>query len=374
MDQSIRLFMTVDALGDGWRQTLGLVRRLAGEDIETMLFVLGPALDSEQAADAQAVPGLRLLETGLPLVRHAEAPEVIEEIARAVARSANVVGVDVVHVHDPALAASGRFQAPVLANCKGGVGTWWTAAHPASVVGDLPWRRHFERCGYHAAEALVAPTVAAAKNAARSYGLSRSPYVVHPGDDFEPRSATAYKAENFVLTAGDLWDSGNNLAALNRAAARLSIPVMAAGPVDGPDGESAEHGYLWTLGELGHGDLTRWLNSAPVFVSSARHLPSGGGILAAARAGAALVLSDIPSFRELWHGAARFVPADDDSALAAAIEELLGDQDRRDRLAQAARERSETYTSEAMAAGMAKIYRSLLAQDGAFVPHLEAAE
>ena len=80
-------------------------------------------------------------------------------------------------------------------------------------------------------------------------------------------------------------------------------------------------------------------------------------MLEAAQAGCALVLSDIPSFRELWDGAADFVPADDDRALAAAVERAARDPAR---LGAAAQRRAERYTVEAMASGTAALYRALL--------------
>ena len=46
----------------------------------------------------------------------------------------------------------------------------------------------------------------------------------------------------------------------------------------------------------------------------ARYEPFGLAVLEAAQAGCALVLSDIPTFRELWNGAAQFVPPGDDAA------------------------------------------------------------
>ena len=62
-----------------------------------------------------------------------------------------------------------------------------------------------------------------------------------------------------------------------------------------------------------------------MFVSSARYEPFGLAVLEAAAAGCALVLSDIPTFRELWDGAATFVACDDDLALAQAIERIVDD-------------------------------------------------
>ena len=107
--------------------------------------------------------------------------------------------------------------------------------------------------------------------------------------------------------------------------------------------------------------IARWLKAAPVFVSSALYEPFGLAVLEAAQAGCPLVLSDIPSFRELWDGAALFVSPDDDAAFAWAVEDIVADAALRARLGAAAGERALDYSVEAMAAGTLDVYRSLLA-------------
>jgi glycosyltransferase involved in cell wall biosynthesis len=84
-------------------------------------------------------------------------------------------------------------------------------------------------------------------------------------------------------------------------------------------------------------------------------------VLEAAQAGCPLVLSDIPTFRELWDGAAIFVAPNDDAAIAAALEGLLRDPEERARAGAAARERAGRYTVAAMTAGVLGVYRDLLA-------------
>lgn len=374
MSEPVRLFMTVEGASDAWQQALDLARALVEHDVEVTLAVLELEPDGERETAARAVPGLRLLETGLPPSRMAETPEALEETSVAIARFANVVGVDIVHLDNPALAAAGRFDAPVVVTCDGCIATWWKVLRSAPMPIDLLWRTDLIRRGYRAASVLVAPTAAFAKLTARTYGLSMPPQVVHQGCRLSPVPERSPGGRDFVFTAGDLWDDANNLAALNRAASRLAVPIMAAGPVDGPDGEKADLGHLWTLSDLSDAEFTRWLGAAPLFASMACYEPSGTGPLAAARAGAALVLSDIPSFRELWDGAAVFVPAEDDAAIAVALKRVLNDAALRARLAQAARARSEAYTPEATAAGMMDVYRSMLSYDGELMPRLEAAE
>ncbi|MBW8786143.1 MAG: glycosyltransferase, partial [Novosphingobium sp.] len=89
--------------------------------------------------------------------------------------------------------------------------------------------------------------------------------------------------------------------------------------------------------------------------------PFGLAVLEAAMSGCALVLSDIPTFRELWDGAALLLPPDDAQGFAEAVQELVCDFGLRQQMGEAARERARRYTAERMAARMAGHYRELLA-------------
>ena len=88
----------------------------------------------------------------------------------------------------------------------------------------------------------------------------------------------------------------------------------------------------------------------------ARYEPFGLSVLEAAHAGCALVLSDIPTHREMWGGAAIFVQPRGDAAFASAIHDLFADADERQQLGQLARARAQLYTPERMARGMADLY------------------
>ena len=102
---------------------------------------------------------------------------------------------------------------------------------------------------------------------------------------------------------------------------------------------------------------SRSASACPIFASAARYEPFGLGVLEAAQAGCALVLSDIPTFRELWEGAAVFVPAEDPQAFAAAFRQLLADPEEAEWLGRLARVRAGRYTVERMVEGMLDVYR-----------------
>src|SRR5205085_12220426 len=138
----------------------------------------------------------------------------------------------------------------------------------------------------------------------------------------------------FVFTAGRLWDQGKNVAVFAAAAARLTVPFQAAGPTSGPNGASIALSDIDALGELSSTRLSGLFSARPIYASAAVYEPFGLSVLEAAQAGCALVLSDIATHREIWGGAAIFVPAQNDSAFAAAIQDLVDEPDERTQLGQ----------------------------------------
>jgi glycosyltransferase involved in cell wall biosynthesis len=118
--------------------------------------------------------------------------------------------------------------------------------------------------------------------------------------------------------------------------------------------------HLVPLGQLGERGIADILSTRPVFASAARYEPFGLAVLEAALAGCALVLSDIPTFRELWDGAAVFVDPDDADGFAEAIGILAADGPLRLGNGARARERAAAYGPTAMAAGMITVYDRLL--------------
>ena len=360
--------MTADAVGGVWTYALDLARGLGERGARTTLAVLGPAPSPEQHDAATTIPGLELVATGLPLDWTAESAAEIFQAGEAVADLARGISANLVHLNSPALAAVSRFDVPVVGVCHSCLATWWAAMRGTPLPADFAWRTDLVARGYAGCDALIAPTAAFAAATAEVYSI-RAPEVVHNGRRFTPspgkreEEATSRALhKGFVFTAGRLWDEGKNVTLLDRAAARLGVPVLAAGPTEGPNGARIALGHVRPLGRLTPADIAQHLAAKPVFVSAARYEPFGLAVLEAAQAGCALVVSDIPSFRELWEGAALFVAPDADAALAAAVDSLITGPALRDSLAEAARERARDYSADRMVEGTAAVYREALGQ------------
>jgi len=350
-----RLLMTADAVGGVWQYAIELARGLVRDGWAVDLALLGPAASRAQRVEADQA-GVTLLDTGLPLDWLAADARAVIAAAEAVAQLARERGADLVQLNQPALGVA-SFAMPVVAVVHSCVASWWEAAGDGPLPPSLRWQTDLVARGLARAGAVVAPSTALAATVFRLYPKAPIPLAIHNGRSLPPASGPMH---DFAFTAGRLWDRGKNVATLDRAAARLGIPFKAAGATTGPHGEHARVEHLHLLGHVGDDVIAGCLSARPVFASAAVYEPFGLSVLEAALAGCPLVLSDIPTFRELWEGVATFVPADDALGFAAAIEELAGDVPLRVARGTLARRRALTYTPERNRRAMATLYGRLL--------------
>ena len=353
---ALRVLVTAEAQGGLWQYSLDLARGLSRLGIETIIAVTGRSPSAEKTWAAAAIPGLELVDTGLA----ADSGDVssLRAAGDGIADLADRRSADLVHLNMPALAAFAPFQVPVVAAHHRCAASWWEAVHGTPLPAEFGWRRDLVRAGLDAADVVVAPTAAFGAAVQRIYGLQETPRTVHYGRS--PLQVPCHAPQDFVFTAGRLWDRGKNLDLLDAAAERIPVPIRAAGPRRGPNGASVVFDNIDCVGDLGADELARWLSARPVFVSAALYEPFGLAVLEAASAGCPLILSDIPSFRELWDEIAIFVPADDERAFSRAIAGLVADDFERAVMGRASAERARLYTPDVTAAQMAAIYRSLL--------------
>ncbi len=355
-----RVLISADAVGGAWTYALDLARGLCARGDEVLLAALGPSPSGAQCGAARDA-GISLLDTGLPLDWIAEDEAELGRAAQGLADTAVTWRAEIVHLSSPALAGAAHFPMTVVGVAHSCLATWWTTLREGPPPPDFAWRIAAVARGYAACDALIAPTAAFAAATCQSYGVS--PIPVHNG---RSRTATVATARDIpVVTAGRLWDEGKGAATLDAAAEMLGVPVLALGPMTGPQGQRVTLDRLCFAGAKPAAAVAETLARARIFVSAARYEPFGLAVLEAAQAGCALVLSDIPTFRELWEGAAVFVTPGDPAVLAKAVTELLRNPIELERLSTAARIRAECYDLDGWIDATRAIHRACLQHLGA---------
>jgi glycosyltransferase involved in cell wall biosynthesis len=353
-----RVLMTTDAVGGVWAFATELARGLASLGTETLLVGMGPEPSPAQRATATAIPGLRLEWSTLPLEWMPEAAGSAAATASWLQRLAAAAAVDLVHVNGYAAAAL-PWPVPCLVTAHSCVLSWWRAVKGAEAPAEWAFYRHATIRGLAGASLVASPTRAFLADLVALYGPLPA-FAVVPNGRRADLFAPAAKRPR-ILTAGRVWDEAKNILSVMQVAGGCDWPVLLAGELRHPSGSEVKAPPTVTiLGLLDQPTLARVMGESAIFVLPARYEPFGLAILEAAFSGCALVLGDIPSLRELWQGAALFVPPDDRAALAAGLQRLTRDPDRVAALGRAARLRAAAYDADALTTGYAGLYRRLL--------------
>jgi glycosyltransferase involved in cell wall biosynthesis len=346
---SRRILMTGDTAGGVWTFTMELAEALGAHGVEVALAALGGPPSRSQRAEAARIANLDLLESGFRLEWMDDPWRDVEESGRWLLDLEEQYAPDAVHLNSFGHGAL-PWRTPVLVTAHSCVLSWWQAVKGCAAPDSWDRYRAVVSETLHAADAVTAPSRAMADAIAEHYG--RQNCEVIPNGRSPSRFARAVK-EPFILTAGRLWDEAKNVKAVAAAAARIDWPVYAAGEAPG------EMPPCVMLGRLGSDTLADWYARAAIYALPARYEPFGLSALEAALSGCALALGDIPSLREVWGGTAVFVPPEDTRALEEALQGLIRNPERRQRMADAAQERAMTYTPRRMVERYLAAYQSV---------------
>jgi glycosyltransferase involved in cell wall biosynthesis len=352
-----RVLMTTDPVGGVWTYSTTLARALTARGYRVTLVTLGPLPKAEQLADLADIDNLDVEITDLALEwmdpEGHDMPRAREELRHIVGR----VAPDLVHLNGFREALY-QFGVPMIVVTHSCVGSWWQACRGAEPMEAkwTPYLRHVAD-GLNAAEAWVAATRTYAAWLQGYYKPRTQAEVILNG--VPPIEAPGPK-EDFILAAGRLWDEAKNLTALADIAPDLPWPVRVAGATQAENGGSISFDNVEQLGPLPHRRLLSEMSRASLFVSPALYEPFGLCVLEAAASRCALVLADIPTFRELWNGAALFADPRDASALTHAIRTLCDEPALRAELQSRARARSARYSLDKTVDRYCALYARLI--------------
>lgn len=350
------ILMTADAVGGVWSYAVSLCASLP--QYRFVLAVMGPPPTPAQRETVLRLPNIVLEERAYRLEWMADAAADLALGRQWLTGLARRYDAALLHCNGYAHADNGAGR-PVIAVAHSDVLSWWAAVRGEAAPESWDSYRREVIAGLAAADRVVAPTRTILRDLQNQYGFEGKYGLTIPNGidlgSFAPRPKRAV-----VMAAGRLWDMAKNLTLLDDIAGEIAWPVEIAGETAHPESGVARFGAARLLGLLGPAEMSQRLSAAAIFAAPARYEPFGLGILEAAASWCALVLGDIASLRELWHGAAVFLPADDPAAWRSALNALIAEPDRRRRLAVAAQERARGFAREAMGRRYAALYENLI--------------
>ena len=352
-----RILMTADPIGGVWDYALELARGLGDLKISTVLAVMGGRLSDAQRAASRTIPDLLVEEGDFKLEWMRGSENDLVGAGQWLTALEERHHPDIVHLNNYAHATL-PWHAPCLVVAHSCMASWWRTVKRSPLPPDLSAYADMVALALQGANAVVTPSHSLLADLEPLYGPLPNARVIHNG-----RSAAAFPVlakESFVITAGRAWDEAKNIRAIDEIAPALPWPVYLAGDCRGPDDAGWEPRNLICLGRLQSRDLAQWFGRAAVFALPAYYEPFGLTALEAALAGCALVLGDNPTMRELWDGAALFVPPDDREQLAAAIHQLIRRPHLRDALAATARARARNYNASVMTQAYRGLYEEII--------------
>jgi len=355
-----RILLTGDTEGGVWTFVLELADGLLKRGAEVCLVTFGQTVTAAQKLSAAGVVDLLWLHHPSKLEWMQDPWTDIQQAGYWLRGTAQRWNPDLVHLNTLCHATL-DWNVPVVMTHHSCVTSWWRSVKRSPLPAEWHrYRQEVER-SLKTATVITAPSRSALAALAGDYGIEV--------DDARPipngRSPDAFRVgekEDFILSAGRLWDEAKNIRVLAEVAPRLDWPIYLAGDSQNPDGAATPLAGCCLLGKLDAAELSSWYARAGVYALPARYEPFGLSVLEAALSGCALVLGDIPSLREMWQGAASFVPPDDLSFLENCLRGLISDPVYRTRMSQLALARAREFTQSRMVDEYVGLYQRAQAQ------------
>ena len=358
LSSSLKVLMTADAVGGVWQYAVDLIAGMAAENTEVLLATLGPPPSEAQRKQLAALPQVKLVCGNYSLEWMHNSWSDVDASGEWLLRLESEFQPDLIHLNGYSHAAL-PWRKPVVVVAHSCVYSWWRAVY--NTAPGVEWYEYKSRvmAGLAASSIVVAPSVAMAKSIQIEYTVPADKTKIIHNFSRVPESVGGQK-DAFFLAAGRMWDPAKNLRLLDEIAPTLDWPVQVAGSETGPEQSVTAVKAIQVLGILSRNELTKRLHAASVFVHPALYEPFGLAVLEAARSKCCLALSNIPSLRELWDGAAIFLDPHDPEEWTFELNALGRDFSRRAELSKRAFKRAGRYLATTATAAYLQTYRTLL--------------
>jgi glycosyltransferase involved in cell wall biosynthesis len=306
-----------------------LVTGLARRGIRVTLVSFGEILSAERTAWIDELRGVDYRPTAFKLEWMQDSEADMEASAEYLCGLVEETRPDLLHLNQYYYGAL-PCDVPRIVVAHSDVVSWWWAVHHAKPVESawLRWYREVVTRGLSRADAVLAPSRWMLEQIELHYTKPVRANVVPNGRSIGRFNPHVTK-EDFVVTLGRLWDSGKNAALLLRADMPLPVHIIGADrhPELGNQPFSMEElrPNIHLEPQQDERQIAALLSRAAVYAATSQYEPFGLAPLEAALSRCALIVSDIPPFRELWEGAALFFNNNDALDLRRKLEMLAQD-------------------------------------------------
>ena len=350
----MHLLVTADTIGGVWTYTQELVTGLTLRGHQITLVSFGKLPTPDQNLWMASLPELDYRPTEFRLEWMENAEGDITESMHYLSSVVRETKPDLLHLSQFAYGAL-QVDVPRVVVAHSDVLSWWLSVHSDTAPSNawLTWYREIVANGLQGATVVVTPSKSMRSYLNLNFDTAAQTVVIPNGRDphfFDPCRAKIDR----VIAVGRLWDQAKQVDLLTRYP--HPVPVTIVGPqhkhVDAqPAGRavrSPESNVQFT-GALTQAELSVLLAESTIYAATSCYEPFGLAPLEAALSGCALVVNDIPSFRELWEDAALFFDHNDAQSLADQIAFLVRRPDVRQTFADRAYRRAlNRFTSDHM--------------------------
>jgi glycogen synthase len=361
----MHILVTADTLGGVWTYTRELVTGLLRGGDRVTLVSFGDIPTAAQSRWMEDLPDLDYRPTAFKLEWMLDSEADMIASARYLEAVIQETKPDLLHFSQFYYGAL-ECDVPRVVVAHSDVISWWTAVH-GRMPPDTEWLRWYRRVvarGLREASTVIAPSRWMLEQTELHYGSLKSASVLHNGRSVALFNPHMSKEEN-IVTVGRLWDGGKNVALLLRQ--DLPLPVHIVGSDRHPEFEGQTLGAE-TIASNIHFEpeqdelqIVQTLARAGIYAATSQYEPFGLAPVEAALSRCAIIASDIPTFRELWDGAAVFFRNNDAVSLCRAVESLQRDPAlRRAQGNLAYLHARQSFSAERMVAGYRNIYQALL--------------
>lgn len=368
----MHVLITSDTLNGNWTYTRELVSGLITRGFRVTLVSFGGIPLPEQTAWMDRLYGLTYHPTAFRLDWMEEGEHDFGDASDYLCSVVEDAKPDVFHSNHLCYGAL-PVDIPRVVVAHGDLITWWKAVHGREPKPSawLRWYRQTISEGIAAASAVIAPSEWLLNSMRACYGPGVREQVIHHGRNpifFNPYISK----EDSVLAVGRLIDPAKQVGLLTQQVYPFAVCIV--GDEEPPANLSVRTdvrfqdgiGGVALRGPQSEAQMRLLYSKAGVFAGTSRYEVSGMNILEAALSRCALVLNDIPSFRELWGNAALYFSTNDAESLSETIRALNDDPQLRRNFANRAFQRArECFNAHRMTDNYVQLYHGVMSKKAA---------